>query len=171
MREYTESSASSLSGWTKYDSTRTGWGTTQGPVYSDPSNGARNVWSEQYEVSRTHYYHYYRYANSSGSSGSDTSWGSYTNYQSVDLAYSLTEKGASGSTQGYKWYYNGDGATYRTMWLEYEWDDIQYGTRWYYQDPIYTYYYYRDLSKEATSDPTGQSNVSNVVKWIKYRAK
>lgn len=171
LREYTESSASSLSGWTKYDSTRTGWGTTQGPVYSDPSNGARNVWSEQYEVSRTHYYHYYRYANSSGSSGSDTSWGSYTNYQSVDLAYSLTEKGASGSTQGYKWYYNGDGATYRTMWLEYEWDDIQYGTRWYYQDPIYTYYYYRDLSKEATSDPTGQSNVSNVVKWIKYRAK
>lgn len=171
LREYTSNSASSLSGWTKYDSARTGWGATQGPVYSDPSNGARKVWSESYEVSRTHYYHYYRYANSSGSSGSDTSWGSYTNYQSVDLTYKLTEKGASGSTQGYKWYYNGDGATYRTMWLEYEWDDIQYGTRWYYQEPVYTYYYYRDLSKEATSDPTGQSNVSNVVKWVQYRTK
>ena len=47
-----------------------------------------------------------------------------------------------------------------------------YATRWYYQEPVYTYYYYRDLSKETTSgDPTGQANVSNVVKYVKYRAK
>lgn len=169
LREYTSNSASSLSGWTKYDTKRTSWGATQGPVYSDPSNGSRNVWSESYETGRTHYYHYYRYKNPSNGYGSDTSWGNYTVYESVDLTYKLTEKGSSGSTQGYKWYYNG--ANYRTMWLEYEWDDIQYGTRWYYQNPVYTYYYYRDLSKEATSDPTGQSNVSNVVKWVQYRAK
>lgn len=42
----TSSSSSSMSGWTKYDTKRTGWGGTQGPVYSNPSNGSRNVWSE-----------------------------------------------------------------------------------------------------------------------------
>ena len=45
-------------------------------------------------------------------------------------------------------------------------------TRWYYQDPVYTYYYYKDVSKETTSgDPTGKSNVSNVKKLVKYIAK
>lgn len=44
-------------------------------------------------------------------------------------------------------------------------------TEWRYQDPVYTYYYYRDLTKESTSDPTGQANVSNVVKYVTYREK
>ena len=170
LREFKESSNSSMSGYTLYDTKRTGWGATQGPVYSDPSNGARNVWSETYETGRTHYWHYYRYANSSGSSGSDKQTSTYTRYESVDLNYQLTEKGSMGNySQGYKWYYNG--TNYRTMWLEYEWDDVQYGTRWYYQEPVYTYYFYRDVNKESTSNPSGQSNVSNVVEWVKYRAK
>ena len=170
LREYTQSSSSSLSGYTKYDTQRTSWGATQGPVYSNPSNGSRNVWSEEYEISRTHYYHYYRWAGPDG--GSDLKWGTYTNYESVDLTYQLTDKGTMGNNaQGYRWYYNGGTSVYRTMWLEYEWDDIQKGTRWYYQEPVYTYYYYRDINKESTSDPTGQSNVSNIVKYVKYRAK
>lgn len=44
-------------------------------------------------------------------------------------------------------------------------------TEWRYQDPVYTYYYYRDVEKEATADPTGQDNVSNVVMYVQYRAK
>lgn len=169
LREYKESSSSSLAGYTKYDTKRTGWGTTQGPVYTNPSNGSRNVWSEEYETGRTHYYHYYRYKNLYNGYGSDTLWGNYTEYESVDLTYRLTEKGSVGNTQGYKWYYNG--VNYKTMWLEYEWDDIQKGTRWYYQEPVYTYYFYKDVNKESTSDPTGQSNISNVQKWVQYRAK
>ena len=170
LREYKESSSSSMSGYTLYDTKRTGWGATQGPVYSDPSNGARNVWSESYETGRTHYWHYYRYANSAGTAGSDKQTSTYTRYESVDLNYQLTEKGSMGNySQGYKWYYNG--TNYRTMWLEYEWDDVQYGTRWYYQEPVYTYYYYRDVNKESSSNPSGQSNVSNVVEWVRYRAK
>lgn len=169
-REYTTNAASSLSGWTKYDTQRTSWGATQGPVYSDPSNGVRNVWSEEYEVSRTHYYHYFRYRNSSGSAGSDLPWGDYTTYESIDLTYPLTEPGANGNNaQGYRWYHNG--VNYHTMWYEYEWDDIQRGTRWYYQDPVYTYYYHRDVNKEATSDPTGTANVTNIKKWVQYREK
>lgn len=170
LREYKESSSSTMSGYTLYDTKRTGWGATQGPVYHDPSNGSRNVWSETYETGRTHYWHYYRYANSSGSQGSDKQTGTYHRYESVDLNYALTERGSMGNySQGYKWYYNG--VNYRTMWLEYEWDDVQYGTRWYYQEPVYTYYFYRDVNKESTSNPSGQSNVSNVVEWVKYRAK
>ena len=46
-----------------------------------------------------------------------------------------------------------------------------YSTRWYYQDPVYTYYYYRDVDMEATTDPTGQENVSNIQKWVKYIEK
>jgi len=166
LREYTTKSSSSLSGWTKYDTKRTSWGATQGPVYSDPSNGSRNVWSEQYEISRTHYYTYYRYANSSGSAGSSSKSSTYCNYEEINLTSPLTQAGSYG---GYKWWYNG--TNYRTMWYLREWDDIKYGTRWYYQDPVYTYYYYRDVAKESNSDPTGQSNVSNVVKWVQYRAK
>ena len=44
-------------------------------------------------------------------------------------------------------------------------------TTYRYQNPIYTYYFYRDLAKEATSDPSGQANVSNIVKYVQYRAK
>lgn len=58
------------------------------------------------------------------------------------------------------------------MWLpDGEYDVANYGTRWYYQEPIYTYYYKKTEAKEATTDPTGQSNVSNVQKWVKYRLK
>lgn len=50
---------------------------------------------------------------------------------------------------------------------------IAYKTQYAYRDrsKVYTYYFYKDIDKESTSDPTGQSNVSNVVKWVKYRAK
>ena len=165
LRTYKTSGSSSMSGWTKYDTKRTSWGSTQGPVYSDPSNGTRNVWSEQYETSRTHYYRYYRYANSSGSKGSSSQSSTYNNYEEINLTSALTEAGTNG---GYKWWYNG--TNYRTMWYSGEWDDIKYGTRWYYQDPVYTYYYYKDESKESGSYPSG-SNISNIQEWVKYRDK
>lgn len=82
----TSSSSSSMSGWTKYDTKRTGWGGTQGPVYSNPSNGARNVWSEQYETSRTHHYVYYHYANSAFTSFSYAQSNTYRNYREYDLS-------------------------------------------------------------------------------------
>lgn len=169
LREYKESASSSLSGYTKYDTKRTSWGSTQGPVYSDPSNGSRNVWSESYETSRTTHWVYYRYANSSYTAGSNSCWGNYTNYEEIDLTYQLSHDGNSATSSAVT-YYKSNGK-YSSYWYSRSYDDVQYGTRWYYQDPVYTYYYYRDVSKEATSDPTGQSNVSNVVKYVKYRAK
>lgn len=178
-REYTSNSASSLSGWTKYDTKRTSWGSTQGPVYSDPSNGSRNVWSESYVTSSNYktIYHYYRYSTQwSGTYGSDMATDRYGhNYYSYDLDYELTDLGTQGNySQGYRYYYNG--TNYMTVWkcdpfTSQQWISDNYGTRWYYQDPVYTYYYYRDVNKEATSDPTGTANVSNIKKWVQYREK
>ena len=178
-REYTTNAASSLSGWTKYDTKRTSWGATQGPVYSDPSNGERNVWSESYVTSSNYktIYHYYRYSTQwSGTYGSDMATARYgSNYYSYDLDYELTELGSQGNySQGYRYYYNG--TNYMTVWrcdpfTSQQWVSDNYGTRWYYQDPVYTYYYYRDVNKEATSDPTGTTNVSSIKKWVQYREK
>lgn len=186
LREYATNSASSYSGWTKYDTKRTSWGATKGPVYSDPSNGKRNVWSESYVTSSNYKtkYHYFRYSNSwSGSGGSDIAGTSYgSNYYNYDFDYELTIAGTNGNlSRGYKYYYNaanGNTASgsYMTVWkcnpfTTQEWVSNNYGTRWYYQEPVYTYYYYRDLKKETTSDPSGQKNVSNVQKWVQYQKK
>lgn len=186
LREYTTSGEANLSGWTKYDLQRTGWGATQGPVYTDPSNGYRNVWSEQYVVSSNYktVYHYYRYSTAwSGGSGSDkagTSSGS--NYYTYDFDYELVHLGTVGNySQGYRYYYtaangNTQSGSYMTVWkcdpfTTQEWIFDNYGTRWYYQEPVYTYYYYRDVAKESASNPTGQENVSNIQEWVQYRSK
>lgn len=179
QREYTESNNGSLGGYVKYDTRRTGWGGTQGPVYSDPSNGERNVWSESYVTSSNYrtLYHYYRYSTSEyASGGSDKATSSYgRNYYEYTLDYQLTEAGSNGNySRGYKWYYSS--GRYMTVWpcsnfTSQEWVSDNYGTRWYFQDPIYTYYYYRDVSKSSSSDPTGQANVRDITKYVKYRVK
>lgn len=169
LRTETTSSSSSLSGYTLYHTQRTSWGGTQGPVYYDPNNGSRNVWSEQYETGRTHHWVYYRYANSSGSRGSDTNSSTYYNYEEINLTYQLTEAGTMGNnSRGWKYYYNG--SNYRTYWYSREYDDVQYGTRWYYQEPVYTYYFYKTENKESTSMPGG-NGVSNIQAWVQYRRK
>lgn len=185
LREYKESSNSSMSGYTKYDTKRTSWGEQQGPVYSDPSNGARNVRSEPYVVSSNYktVYHYFRYSTQrTGGNGSTRQSSSFPTYYAYDFDYELIYPGTvSYGETGYQYYYNAPTANtksgkYSTIWkaspfTTQEWVSDNWGTRWYYQEPVYTYYFYRDVNKEATSDPTGQANVSNVVKYVQYRAK
>lgn len=179
LREYTESGSSSLSGWIKYDTKRTSWGGTVGPVYSDPSNGARNVWSEQYVTSSNYktVYKYWRYAASKdGTSGYSYQYqASGTNYYEYVCDSRLPYK-SSAQTGGVAGYGYTVGSKWILVWEcnpceQQQWVSDNYGTRWYYQDPVYTYYFYRDLSKESTSDPTNWSNTSNEVKWVMYRAK
>ncbi len=173
LREYTNSTtSSSLSGWTKYDTQRTSWGATQGPVYSNPSNGSRNVWSEQYVASTTKHYKYYHRTNGSlwGTDATAPGWARHN----IDLTYALTA-GYYSSEYRIQYYktYKCSSCGNDHMWIP----DGTYtvenkATRWYYQEPVYTYYFYRDVNKDgATSDPTGQANVSNVVKWVQYREK
>ena len=42
---------------------------------------------------------------------------------------------------------------------------------WYYQEPIYTYHFKREVEKESTTDPSGGEGVSDVKKYVKYRSK
>ena len=166
LRSYKTSGSSSMSGWTKYDTKRTSWGATQGPVYSNPSNGSRYVWSEQYETGRTHYYTWYHYANSAMSKFSSGQSSTYTDYHEYNTTGWLS---SYGKYNAYKYWHSS--SNYWLVWYKGEWDDVQYGTRWYYQDPVYTYYYYQDNDLEADTDPTGRENVSNVKHFVQYRAK
>ena len=162
----TSSSSSSMSGWTKYDTKRTGWGGTQGPVYSNPSNGSRNVWSEQYETGRTHHYVYYHYANSAFTSFSYAQSNTYRNYREYDVTSALTYHKDYSGHAGYRYYHNG--TNYYIVWLSREYDDVSYGTRWYYQEPVYTYYYKKTEAKESSTEVKASDSISNVQKYVKY---
>lgn len=41
-----------------------------------------------------------------------------------------------------------------------------YDTRWYYQEPVYTYYFYKDTQMESATSST-DSDISNIRKWVK----
>lgn len=174
LRSYTDSGSSSMSGWTKYDTKRTSWGSTQGPVYSNPSNGSRNVWSEQY-VSSSNYktvYKYYRYAvNYTGGYGSYAQSSSYPTYYEYTFDSPLETNGTSGGHTKYKyWYSSSNYISVYDQWTDQQWVSDNYSTRWYYQEPVYTYYFYKDESKESSSYPTG-SDISNIQEWVMYREK
>lgn len=169
----TSSSSSSLAGWTKYDTKRTGWGGTQGPVYSDPSNGARNVWSEQYVSSYTHHWCYYHRHIGKGKIGTDsTAPNSYRHV--IDLTYALEQyTGYKSPTYGYPYgyVYCGDVDSDHLWLYDREYDSPNYSTRWYYQEPIYTYYYTKTEHKESNIEVKASDSISNVQKYVKYVAK
>ena len=165
----TSSSSSSMSGWTKYDTKRTGWGGTQGPVYSNPSNGSRNVWSEQYVASTTtHYVYYHRYGGSSKWSD-DAHAKSWARHSGPDVTSPLPN-GYYSSTTGQR--YAGEackicGAS--NQWhLDRTYTTNNYGTRWYYQEPVYTYYYKKTEAKESSTEVKASDSISNVQKYVKY---
>ena len=167
----TSSSSSSMSGWTKYDTKRTGWGGTQGPVYSNPSNGSRNVWSEQYVTSTTtHYVYYHRYKSNQWSDDAHAS--SWARHSGPDVTSPLPN-GYYSPTTGQR--YSGAacsvcGAT--NQWhLDRTYTTDNYGTRWYYQEPVYTYYYKKTEAKESTTEVTASDSISNVQKYVKYILK
>ncbi len=178
QRSYTSSGSSSMTGWTKYDTKRTSWGSTQGPVYSNPSNGSRNVWSEQYVsgYGSTYYWHFYKYGNSP-LDYSYTSAGGGRTYYDVKLNYyptNASQRPVSYESGKFRWYAEGTSRWAAVYFASegYETDSSKpiYSTRWYYQEPIYTYYFYKDENKESTSYPTG-SDISNIQEWVMYREK
>ena len=173
LTSYTTSSSSSLSGWTKYDTKITSYTGEKGPVDYDPSNGVRKVRSESYISSYTHHWKYYHRHIGSGKIGTDSTAPKSYRHE-IDLTYALSQYTAYNSpTYGhpYGYVYCSDVGTDHLWLYDGEYDVANYSTRWYYQDPVYTYYYKKTEAKEATTDPTGQSNVSNVQKWVKYRLK
>ena len=168
-KKYDSSDKSTMSGWTHYDTKRTSWGVTQGPVYSDPSNGSRNVWSEQYisGYNKKTVYVYYKY----GASELDYSYtyqtSSKPNYYEVELDYSpssTSQRPVAKSGNQYQWYYGGGTSWAAVYFKETRTKDNLnspiYSTRWYYQEPVYTYYFWQWGSWSSWSDTkaTGTSD-------------
>ena len=183
LRKYSESGNSEKDGWVKYDTKVTSYEAEKGPVYSNPSGNDRKVRSESYKI-RDNYKTVWHYSRSvSGTSGWNN-WAvnvsPYTDYlasgpQSITLDYQLGRR-SQNDVNGLPAYGNytiggWDCPVWYNEWSESVYVNSDYGTRWYYQEPIYTFYFYRDLDEVAESDPTGQTNVSNVQKWVKYIEK
>ena len=172
-----------LRDWTLDRVENVGWGKIQGPSYTDPSGLYFKVTEEEYEVSRTtHYTYYHRYGqgqnvgtgNWENVCGTDASLGSGTRHE-IDLTYSLDNKGtftAYGVTVSRYGQYKCPYCSEPSYWFpDGEYDDVEYGTRWYWQEPIENAYYHRYVDKESTEDPAGLGDVSNVKKYVKYREK
>ncbi len=171
---YTDSTSATLSGWTQYDSKRTDWGATVGPVYSNPANGTRNVWSERYVKSTTKYYKYYHYWNG----GSRWSNKSSSTFKYRHDEKTTTQLPAYYKENGVQFY--GNNSIYikcsicgaQRMWIPNGTETVNnYATRWYYQEPVYTYYFSKTEEKESKDDPSTSSDVSNIQKWVQYRVK
>jgi len=168
-----------LSGWTLYDTKRTSWGSTVGPVYSDPSNGSRNVWNERYVSSTTtHYTFYHRYGwgynTGTGTNGyvwgSDAQLGSGARHE-IDLTWDLTQTSNFAGNACWKGYSCPQcGAS--NLWLgRSTYVENHYSTRWYYQEPVYTYYFTKTEAKESATEITPSDTISNVQKWVQYVVK
>lgn len=171
LREYTENQASSLAGWIKYDTKRTAWGSWSNWSTSNPSNGVRNV--ESRSVYDHTEYHYYRWVNGGGmyTYKKDNSYWLEEKWFTYQLPTSskYTAFGYVGSDNVLNWWCKADFADNYSVSREFQRNINR--TEWRYQDPIYTNYYYKDSQKEASSDPSGQKDVSNIVKYVKYREK
>lgn len=184
LTSYTTSGSSSMNGWTLYNTTWawgnygswSGW--SKSAVYSSDS---RQVETKTV-TDRAGYtnYKYWIYRTSDGwgygtqNYYTGSSHGSCTIYDEININYSLPVYNSSLGTYGpynsSKFSHSGD-----SYWFSggSSWVPAVTHTEYRYRDrsKVYTYYFTKTDSLETTSDPTGQSNVSNVVKWVQYRAK
>lgn len=195
LTEYTTSSSSSMSGWTKYDTTSSwgpygdwsSWSTNQ--AYASDSREiqkeTRSKWIDtSYNLHEYHYYcwekkKYYCYTTNSAAGGN-------AHLNEIWIDYTLPWNKNQG---GMDWYGPGPATYYGTnLWFKadgtagglspFERDTwisqgyTSYYDEWRYRDRslVYTYYYKRDLNKESLSYPSGD-NISNIQEYVQYRNK
>ncbi len=160
-RETKTSTKSTIDGWTCIGKEQTGWGPKQGPVTSDPSNGVRKVESEEYVASTTtHYKYYHRYG-----WGYNVDTGGYSYVYANDSQHPNADRHEIESTTKLSYYttsagnkcYKGPacsscGAT--TRWMEDgTYTTNNYGTCWYYYEPVYTYTFERWVETTEEEEP------------------
>ncbi len=163
------SDKSYVDGYTLYDTTFV-WGETVGPLDYDPSNGVRNVWSEQYISSTTKHYKYYHWTD--GNYFNNYQYNSNYKKHQIDITSALTYS-STGST-GIVWYksYACPECGEKYHWVSAgEYDENHYSDRWYYQDPIYTYYHTKTETLESATEIVATEAISNVQKWVQYIVK
>ena len=187
LTSYTTSNQSSLSGWTMYDK-KSEWGSygawTEWSTTKVTASDSRKVETKQeaytYNTGRKLFnYSHYKYWN--------------TTYNQWYYTYSYAAAAANGTNIIYEEI--GWSTTELFLYTKFGNSNQSYGTRvngipWFNEmvkdetaTGYTTYYRYADRSlvttyylkkaenKECTNNPTGQKNVSNVVKYVKYIAK
>ncbi len=193
LTSYTTSSSSTLSGWTKYNTTSAwgsygAWSAWQDSAVS--ASDSRQVETQQVVASYDYqtYYNYYYY--SKAETGYETSYypnNTYgKNYYPVKRTSEL-EKVGTVSYNGYTltkykmWHTNNTkfryvyacyaGVTPNTYKTQ-EVVKTNYKTQYRYRDRslVYTYYFKKEEAKESATYPTG-NNISNIVEMVQYRAK
>ncbi len=189
-RDWKTSNSSTMSGYTRDDSKTTwAWG-SYGSWSSWSRTAVSGSDSRQVETKTVDdsynktVYVYFHWCNGRGYHANYQVDSSYSRHEiEVDAPLSVAGYTSSPSTVAYyaagncscgncnKWYQGSswDNTTMvtRTKRISASHTEYRYRDR----SKVYTYYFYKDISKEATSDPTGQANVSNVVKYVQYRAK
>ena len=172
-RNYTSSSSSTLSGWTLYDTQRTGWGSWSDWSTTYPGDGVGNVESQSvYDHTE---YHYYRWISYSAKGVYTYQYNSSYVLEEQWFTYQLpttsqySSLGYVGTDSVMNWWVRADYSGNRSV--DTTFTRSVNRTEYRYQDPIYTYYFYQDVSMESSTDPTGLSDVSNVVKWVTYIEK
>ena len=178
------SSSSSVSGYTLYDTTWV-WG----------SYGAWSSWSKtsatasdsrevqtQTVTDRAGYtnYKYWIYRTTDGygygtqNYYTGSSHGSCTVYDEINLSYALSVHNSSLGTYGP--YNSGKFShSYDCYWFSGGswWVAPVTHTEWRYRDrsKVYTYYHTKTEAKESFTEVTASDTISNVQKWVQYRAK
>lgn len=140
-------------------------------------NDARQVETKWVEAVYKTQYHYYRYVNSKHNSYGTKGYSDCTILERITLDYEL---GYKHTVDGVNFYgtYNGI-SYYQDCWMK---EDGKYGgpspyTTQALVTAAHTEYRYRDRSLiynynlESASNPSGQSNVTNIVEWVQYRVK
>lgn len=184
LTSYTKSSSPSLDGWKWYETSSVwsdygSWSNWQTEYVS--GNNSRQV-EKRIVVDRTGYtnYKYWIYRTSDGwgygtqNYYTGSAHGSCTVYDEINLNYSLpvydSSLGTYGPYNSSMFSHSGDSYWFSggTSWVpEVSHTEYRYRDRYL----IYTYYFKKTESLESTSDPSGQSNVSNVQEWVQYRVK
>ena len=168
--------------WMLYDKKVTDYGPVKGPVYTKPTGEDLKITSEQYTTKLYVYYHRYGQDpnDSSGSNGqaficgTDASLSSGKRHQ-ITVPVELDKTGtytAYGVTVDRFGKYECPECGIQAYWyIDNTSSAVDHGTRWYYQEPIYTYYYSKEHRKVSSTDPSGSKDVSEILKYVKYRAK
>lgn len=174
-KETKESSESEMDGWTFVKKEITGYGEEK-KSKEDPSDSGKEVYNIHMEWEKTTEYMYYHFhfSDDSFSPAGGGEWheirvrGEEFKPIGTDPDSGATVYRRNSSAFFVNKYFECD--DWDHWYLYGSWPTEEYRV-WYYQEPIYTYYFTRDTEKESTTDPSSQSGVSNVKKYVKYRSK
>lgn len=170
------SSSKSVSGYTLYNTTWK-WG-SYGSWSSWSKTKATSSDSRQVETKtvtdKAGYtsYKYWRYVSSDHYYGGTYGWNGCYTYEEINLNYQLTLKDSGNGLYGSYdcghgklknvWFYEGSTWVPAVTHTEYRYRD---------RSKVYTYYHTKTEAKESATAVTASDTISNVQKWVQYRAK